>query len=263
MTEPVSSKAVLITGAARRVGRSLALACARAGYDVAVHYGTSAADAESLAGEIRALGRRALLLPADLADAQQTAALVEQAATQLSLTALINNASIFEPLEWDSTTLEDWNRNLAVNLTAPFLLSQTFARCLPAGQNGSILNLLDWRALRPGPDHLPYTISKVGLAGLTRSLAAALAPRIRVNGMALGAILPPNEGGNMPPNLGGSMPPNEGGNITPPDPGPLAQVPAQRWASLAEVDVTALFLLDGPGYITGEIIHVDGGRHVL
>lgn len=246
MTETASSKAVLITGAARRVGRSLALACARAGYDVAVHYRTSDADAESLAGEIRALGRRAVLLSADLADPVQAAGLVEEASTSLVLTALINNASIFEALDWRSTTLEDWNRNLAVNLTAPFLLSQSFARCLPPGQMGSILNLLDWRALRPGPDHLPYTISKVGLAGLTRSLAAALAPHIRVNGMALGAILPPNEGGQL----------------SPPDLGPLAQVPAQRWASLAEVDATALFLLDGPGYITGEIIHVDGGRHI-
>lgn len=250
MTESFSSKAVLITGAARRVGRSLALACARAGYDVAVHYRSSAADAESLAGEIRALGRRALLLPADLEDSHQVMGLVERVSKDLPLTALINNASIFDPLTWDSTSLEDWNRNLTVNLTAPFLLSQSFARCLPAGKTGAILNLLDWRALRPGPDHLPYTISKVGLAGLTRSLAAALAPRIRVNGIALGAILPPNQGGQLSPE-------------SVPDSGPLARVPAQRWAQLAEVDTTALFLLDGPGYITGEIIHVDGGRHVL
>ncbi len=239
---PLQGSLVLITGAARRVGRSLALACARAGAHVAIHYGRSQAEAESLAAEVQALGRRACLLQADLNDPASAAGLVEQAAAFGPLFGLVNNASVFEPLDWQSTSLADWNRHLAVNLTAPFLLSQAFARQL-AGGEGRIVNLLDWRALRPGPDHLPYTISKAALAALTRSLAAALAPAVTVNGLALGAILPPVDG----PSSGAALPPG---------------VPAGRWASLDEVDRALLFLLDGPAYITGEILHVDGGRHL-
>jgi len=103
--------------------------------------------------------------------------------------------------------------------------------------------LLDWRAMRPGSDHLPYTVSKSALAALTRSLAAALAPQITVNGLALGAILPPGNG-EVHRDI-------------------LNYVPAGRWASLEEVGQTLIFLLDGPAYITGEIIHVDGGRHLV
>ena len=246
----LQDKLVLITGGARRVGRSLALACARAGADVAVHYGQSRNDAEELAGEIENLGRRALLLQADLNDPQSAAGLIEQAASFGSLYALVNNASIFEPLDWQSTSLDDWNRHMAVNLTTPFLLSQAFARRLPAEAEGRIVNLLDWRALRPGKDHLPYTISKAGLAALTRSLAIALAPRITVNGLALGAILPPS---------GGSKPP-EGSTF---EQRLIQSVPAGRWARLEEVDQALLFLLDGAGYITGEFLHLDGGRHLV
>lgn len=244
----LQNRTVLITGAARRVGRSLALACARAGADVVVHYGTSQADAESLQDEIEALGRRALLLQADLNDAQQTAELVGRAWAWSPLYALVNNASIFDALDWRTTTLEDWNRNLMVNLTAPFLLSQAFARRLPQGAEGRIVNLLDWRALRPGVDHLPYTIAKAGLAALTRSLAAALAPGITVNGLALGLILPPSDGSQMQPADAQRL---------------VAKVPAGRWAELDEVDRALLFLLEGPAYITGEILHLDGGRHLV
>lgn len=247
---PLQDRLVLITGAAKRVGRSLALACARAGAHLAVHYGQSQADAESLQAEIRALGRQAWLIQADLGDPQQAVEVIERAAVNGPLYALVNNASIFDPLTWRTATLEDWNRNLMVNLTAPFLLSQAFATRLladPAAQ-GRIVNLLDWRALRPGVDHLPYTIAKAGLAALTRSLGVSLAPRITVNGLALGAILPPS----------GSMPAADN-----PDAQKLiAQVPAGRWAELEEVDQALLFLLAGPAYITGEILHIDGGRHL-
>ena len=246
----LQDRLVLITGAARRVGRSLALACARAGADVAVHYGQSRAEAETLAGEIESLGRRAVLLQADLNDPQAAAGLIEQAAAFGQLFALVNNASIFEPLNWQTTSLDDWNRHMAVNLTSPFLLSQAFARVLPAESEGRIVNLLDWRALRPGRNHFPYTISKAGLAALTRSLAIALAPRITVNGLALGAILPP-EGGSIPP---------EDSTF---EQRLIQAVPAGRWARLEEVDQALLFLLDGAGYTTGEILHLDGGRHLV
>jgi glucose 1-dehydrogenase len=239
----LDGKLVLITGAALRVGHHLALAVAQAGGDVVIHYGHSQEQAQKLQGEIQTMGRRAFLLQADLADAQQVSSLVERAFENGPLFALVNNAAIFGSAPWQAASLEEWNRLLAVNLTAPFLLSHSFAQQLPSGHKGRIINLLDWRALRPSSDHIPYTISKAGLAALTHALAVALAPRITVNGLALGAILPPSEG-EAPPNI-------------------LKNVPAGRWADLDEVDQALLFLLDGPEYITGEIIHVDGGRHLV
>ncbi len=239
----LDGKLIFITGAARRVGREMALAVARSGADVVIHYGQSLPDAQSLAEAIRALGRKAFLLQADLNDPVQVNSLVPLASEHGQLYALVNNAATFDPLSFDTTTLEDWNRTLMVNLTTPFLLSQSFARNLPSAATGRIVNLLDWRALRPSADHFPYTISKAALAVLTRSLAVALAPRISVNGLALGAILPPTDG-QAPANI-------------------LKNVPAARWADLDEVTQALVFLLDGPAYITGEIIHIDGGRHLI
>ena len=239
----LTNKVILITGGARRVGKALALAVARAGAEVVIHYGQSRIEAENVREEIETLGRKAILLQADLADPAQVASLMSRTLEHGPLFGLVNSAAIFEPLNWENSSLEDWNRHLAINLTAPFLLSQAFARALPPTESGRIVNLLDWRALRPGADHLPYTISKSALAALTQSLAIALAPRIVVNGLALGAILPPSDG-----NVASSI---------------LDQVPAGRWATLEEVGQALVFLLDGPAYVTGEIIYVDGGRHLL
>jgi NAD(P)-dependent dehydrogenase (short-subunit alcohol dehydrogenase family) len=236
---------------------------ARAGGDVIIHYGHSQDEAESLRREIETLGRKAVLLQAELNDPTQVNTLIPRALEHGPLFALVNNAAIFEPLTWESSSLEDWNRHLMVNLTVPFLLSQAFAHLLAPGETGRIINLLDWRALRPGPDHLPYTISKSALAALTSSLAVALAPKITVNGMALGAILPPTGGtptGGTPTGgtpTGGT--PHEG-NVAP---NILDKVPARRWADMDEVSQVLIFLLDGPAYITGEIIHIDGGRHLV
>ena len=239
----LKGKTVLITGGALRIGRSLALAIARAGGNIVLHYGKSQKEAESLRGEIEAAGRKAFILQADLADPVQVAGLISRAQEFAPLFALVNNASVFEPIGWEDISLEQWNLAMMVNLTTPFLLSQAFARSLEPEGNGRIVNLLDWRALRPGPDHLAYTISKSALAALTHSFAIALAPRITVNGLALGAILPPSNGAPAKVNL--------------------EQIPARRWANLEEVGQALIFLLDGPDYITGEIIHVDGGRHLV
>ncbi len=239
----LDGKTILITGAGRRIGRHLAISLSRAGADIVIHYGQSAAEAQSVVQEIEAVGRRAWSIQADLNDPAAAAALIPRVNQLAHPFAVIHNASIFEPLALADTTLDAWQRHLNVNLTAPFLISQSFAATLPAGTNGRIINLLDWRALRPAADHFPYTISKAALAALTRSLAAALAPVITVNGIAFGAILPPSDGGGT-----GAL---------------LNSVPAHRWADLSEVTQTALFLLDGPDYITGEIIHLDGGRHLI
>ncbi len=236
-------KSILITGGSRRIGRSIALALAQAGARVVLHYNRSKEQALSLLAEIEAAGSRAFLLQADLGDPDQVARIIPRALEYGPLYALINNAALFEPLTWDTTGLADWNRHLAVNLTAPFLLSQAFARSLAPDVTGRIVNILDWRALRPGADHLPYTISKSALAALTHSLAIALAPQVTVTGLALGAILPPTDGAAAEKIV--------------------AAVPAHRWGKLEEVNQAILFLLDGPEYMTGGILDLDGGRRLV
>lgn len=239
----LQGKTVLITGAGVRVGRAMALAVAQRGADVIIHFNQSREPAEALQSEIQQIGRSAHLLQADLENPRKAAQLLTRALNYGSIFALVNNAAIFESLSLQQTKFEDWEKHLAINLTAPFLLSQAFASTLRPGEEGRIINILDWRALRPGEDHFPYTISKAALAALTHSLAIALAPNITVNGLAFGAILPPSDGAE--------------------NTAVLENVPAQRWADLDEVGQALIFLLNGPAYITGEILHLDGGRHLV
>jgi pteridine reductase len=249
----LAGKTVLITGAAKRIGRHLALAVARAGANVVLHHSHSPEAAKETAQAIEQLGVKAWVLQADFARLEEAEALIPRAFGLANLYAIVHNAATFEALEMLDTTRSDWQRVMDINLTAPFLLSREFARHVnpsrlaesdqPAPVLGRIITLLDWRALRPGQDHFPYTISKAGLAALTQSMAVALAPRLTVNGLALGAILPPNDGANAAPKI--------------------QATPARRWADLDEVSQALLFLLDGPEFITGEILHVDGGRHLV
>ena len=234
-------KTILITGAARRLGRLFALACGRSGADVIIHHGHSPAEAESLRDEIASLGAQAWVLAADLSHPENVSQLIDRANELSPLYGLVNSASVFEPLTIHDTTLDDWNRHLNINLTAPFLLSQAFAKQISEGR---IINILDWRALRPGADHFPYPVSKSALAAMTKSLAVTFAPHITVNGLALGAILPPADNASASEKV-------------------IEAVPAQRWGEAGEVEEALLFLLSGPAYITGEIIHVDGGRHLV
>jgi len=241
--ETLLGKNVLITGAARRIGRALALSVAKAGGTVLIHYSHSKEEAIQTQTEIQELGQTAYILQGDFTIPDEVINLFLEAEKYGKIFALVNNASIFEPLSWDNTNLDAWNLHLKVNLTAPFLLSQSFARSVIPGENGRIVNILDWRALRPGYSHLPYIISKSALAALTQSLAIALAPNINVNGLALGAILPPINGSDV-------------SNIA-------KMIPAGRWGDVVEVGEALIYLLTGPSYITGEIIHVDGGRHLV
>src|SRR5687768_1429225 len=162
MNESLNGKTVLITGAARRLGRLFALACARAGTDVVIHHGHSDEEAEIVRNEVTRLGRRAWVFQADLSDSNQSRELIPQINESTPLHALVNSAAIFEQLSMEKTSLQDWERHVAINLTAPFLLSQAFAK--QALDGGRIVNILDWRALRPGADHFPYTVSKSALA---------------------------------------------------------------------------------------------------
>jgi pteridine reductase len=234
----LSDKTILITGAAKRVGKIFALACAKAGANVMIHHGHSLKEAESLRDEIASLGRSAWVLTCDLSQPDAVSNLITQANKLSSLYALVNSASIFENLSFQETRLENWEKHFAINLTAPFLLSQAFAK---QTQSGRIINILDWRALRPQADHFPYTITKSALASMTKSLAIALAPNITVNGLALGAILPPADSASAKDKI-------------------TENVPAKRWAEANEVESALIFTC--PTYITGEIIHLDGGRHL-
>ncbi len=238
----LENKSILITGAARRLGREIAFSVAEQGANVVLHYHTSKSEVEETADIIRQLNRSVWIFEADLTDSNSIQSLIEKSLSVTSLFALVNNASIFGNQSFADTSLEVWNRHLQVNLTAPFLLTQKFASTYSMQETGRVINMLDWRAIRPGKDHFAYTISKAALASMTRSTALSLAPRICVNAIALGAILPP-ENENPQPNL-------------------LKSVPLNRWAKLEELTRTAIFLLDGPDYITGEIIHLDGGRHL-
>lgn len=236
-----SGHSAIVTGAGRRLGKAFAQALADHGANVVVHYGHSAEEAEELVSGLLARGVQSAAVQADLANPAEAAGLVDRAERAIGeIDLLVNNAAIFGPIEALDASIEDWQLHMNVNLTAPFLIAQQFARARE-DKPGSIVNLLDWRAMRPGADHFPYTISKAALAALTQGLAVSFAPDIRVNGLALGAILPPSDGGTDDP---------------------LVRVPSGRWGTIEEAIEALLFLLVGPEYVTGEILHVDGGRHL-
>jgi len=241
MNESLNGKTILITGAARRLGRLFALACARAGADIVIHHAHSDEEAAKLKDEIESLGCIARVIASDFGKPDSVSRVIAQAFEFAPLYALVNNAAIFENISFQNASLEDWNKHLNINLTAPFLLSQEFAKHTNTGR---IVNILDWRALRPGADHFPYTITKAALAAMTKSLAVALAPNIIVNGLALGAILPPADEPSASEKI-------------------IESVPAKRWSEPGEAEDVLLFLLTSPAFITGEIIHVDGGRHLI
>ena len=174
----IRKKSVLITGAGKRIGRAIALDLASQGWGVAVHYFTSKDDADDVVAEITRQGGRAVAVQANLGVEAETTSLVPAAVEQLGpLTALINNASVFERDEIDSADRESWDRHMETNLRAPFVLSQAFARQLPAEERGCIVNILDQRVWSLTPHFTSYTLSKAGLWTLTQTLAMALAPQ--------------------------------------------------------------------------------------
>lgn len=243
----LKNKAALVTGSAKRVGKALALALAEQGCHIVVHYGRSKDAAAATVAQITALGVKAWPISADLADEAAVQGIVPFALEQAGrLDILINSASIFLPEDFLTANPATWDRSMQVNLKAPFLLSQAFARALPADRQGKIINLLDAVAMRPQNHHFSYTISKVGLEGLTKATAFALAGQnIQVNGIALGAILPNI---NDDPALFQRL---------------AKTIPARRTGSPQDVVRAMLYLLQAADYVTGEIIRIDGGKHLV
>ena len=183
-------KGALVTGAGVRIGRALAIALAADGFFVFVHHNRSAAEARATVAAIAAAGGKARAVRADLSSARQAEALVAKCrARGVQLTCLVNSASLFKLDRAPTATADDFDRHMAINLRAPLLLSQALARQLPDGETGVIVNLLDQKLYNLNPDFLTYTLSKVGLQGLTKLLAQAFAPRLRVAGIAPGLTL--------------------------------------------------------------------------
>ena len=186
----MSRGAALVTGAARRIGRTIALTLADAGWDVAVHHRRSAAEAAEVVRAIEATGRRATALAADLTLEADTSELVNRAAQALGpLTLLVNNASVFDDDRLGTVTSDSWTAHMETNLRAPVMLTQAFAAALPADDEGCVVNILDQRVRRLNPQFFSYTLSKAALWAATQTMAQALAPRIRVNGVGPGPTL--------------------------------------------------------------------------
>ncbi|CAI3933868.1 NAD(P)-dependent dehydrogenase [Commensalibacter communis] len=184
-------RVALITGATIRLGREIALTLAKVGFDIAVHARTRTPQADQVLTEIRALGRSAVLLTAELSNPEEVTSLVEQATQQLGrIGVLVNNASVFDRDEWDSVTLETWQQHQNPNLWAPFQLIQDFAKALPTGAEGCVINMLDQRVWSLTPHFVSYTVSKAALWTLTQTMALALAPKsIRVNAIGPGPAM--------------------------------------------------------------------------
>jgi NAD(P)-dependent dehydrogenase (short-subunit alcohol dehydrogenase family) len=237
-------RTVLVTGAGKRIGRAIALGLAGAGWAVAVHYGRGRAEAEAVARDIVAGGGRAEALAADLALEAEAKALVPRAAAALGpLGALVNNAAVFENDLALSVTRESWDRHLAINLRAPFLLMQEFARQLPPAAEGAIVNMLDERVLSLTPYFISYTLSKAGLWTLTQTMALALAPRIRVNGIGPGPALPSPRQSEEQFRRQSAM------------------MPLGRGTTPEEIAAAVRFLLEARA-MTGQMIALDGGQHL-
>jgi len=233
----------LVTGAGQRLGRAVALELARAGWGVAVHYRNSAAEAQTVADEVRALGGAAVTVRADLEDPAERHALVSKAieAAGAPLSALVNSAAIFEHDTIDTLSAELLQRHIAVNALTPSLLAREFAEALPEDARGAIVNFLDFKLASSYPDHFSYTLSKYALSGATDLLARALAPRVRVNAVAPGYVLPaPGQSDADFQRL-------------------RDDTPLHRGPHPEEIASAVRFLIENQA-VTGQTIYVDGGR---
>ena len=240
-----AKKSVLVTGAAKRLGRAIALHLAEAGWAIAVHYNNSQAEAEETVAALHEKGVHAAAINADLAMEDDTERLIARAREAVGpLTALVNNASVFENDTLATMTRQSWDKHMETNLRAPLLLSRNFAEQLPEGAEGAIVNLLDQRLWKPTPQFLSYGVCRAGLHWLTVTLAQALAPHIRVNGVAPGPTLR-NERQSE------------------------AHFKRQQESTILGRGATPEDIARAVGYliearaVTGQMIAVDGGQHLI
>ena len=245
MTKLNTAPGALVTGAARRIGRAIALGLAEDGWHVVVHYNRSREAAAQTVAAIQVQGGKATAIAADLSDPAGAARLIATSAEATGgLSCLVNNASMFSADDIATINASDFDAMMAVNLRAPVLLSRALAEALPDGVDAVIVNLLDQKLVNPNPDFLSYTLSKYGLGGLTTTLAMALGPRIRVCGVAPGLVLPSADQTR-----------SQFSTVH-------GRTPLGRGATSADVAGAVRYLVTA-GAVTGEVVLVDGGQHLV
>jgi 3-oxoacyl-[acyl-carrier protein] reductase/pteridine reductase len=234
-------KVALVTGAAKRIGRNVALRLASEGADVVVNYRSSKAEAEEVVAQISATGRRAVAIQADVANRADVIALFSAVEREFGrLDVLVNNAGMFFPAKFEELTEEQWDRILGANLKSQFLCSQTAAPMLRRSGHGRIINFASLGGLLAWPAYTHYCVSKAGVIMLTRCLARALAPEITVNAIAPGTITFPGDTPEIAEDF-------------------IRRAPLQRTGTPQDIDDAVIFLTQSP-FITGQVIVVDGGR---
>jgi NAD(P)-dependent dehydrogenase (short-subunit alcohol dehydrogenase family) len=239
----LKGRVALVTGAARRVGRTIAMRLADRGATMAVHYNRSRTEADDAVGEIERAGGRARAFGADLERVVEIERMVNEVLTAFGrIDVLVNCASVFYRKPIEELTERDWDLNLDVNLKAPFFLSKYAGAAMRRQGAGKIVNVGDWAGIRPYNNYLPYTVSKTGLIGLTRALAKALAPEVQVNCVALGPVMPPED-----------YSAEENARLA-------AATLTQRLGSPVDVANAVLFLCEGTDFATGSTLLLDGGR---
>jgi NAD(P)-dependent dehydrogenase (short-subunit alcohol dehydrogenase family) len=244
MNRDKSKGTALVTGAAHRIGRAIAVDLAEHGWNLALHCNSSEDSAQALADELRQKGVAAAIIKADLGDEAAVEDLIPEAAKQLGpVTLLVNNASVFESDTIGNATRASWDVHMAVNLRAPFVLTQSFANALPNGQYGNIVNLIDQRVWNLTPDFASYTVSKAGLWTLTQTTALALAPKIRVNAIGPGPTLKSIHQSE-------EQFKNE-----------WMSTPLQRSVDLDQICAAMRFILEAPA-MTGQMVALDSGQHL-
>ena len=237
-------RTALVTGGALRIGRAIVVDLAKHGWTIAIHYNTSGNAAKALAGDIRDEGGQAVAVRADLAREEETAGLLPRAAEEIGpITCLVNNASVFEKDTVETASRESWHAHMQVNLRAPFVLTQAFAARLPKDIGGNVINIIDQRVWNPTPNFTTYTLSKSALWTLTRTLAMALAPAIRVNAVGPGPTLPSWRQTEAEFTRQWSF------------------LPLRRRVMPNEIGEAVRFILDAPA-MTGQMIALDGGQHL-
>jgi glucose 1-dehydrogenase len=241
----IAGRSAIVTGGGHRVGRAITLALAKAGANVFIHYNRSSAAAVETAAEVTALGRDAAVGSVDLGEPASAPALITTAVEALGpISILVNSASGFPRDTIEDVTLEGWRRTFDLSLVTPVLLTQAFAAALPDDLDGAIINVTDVKTATPYRTHFSYVVAKGALDTFTSAAAVGLAPRIRVNAVALGVILPPpGEDESYAQQL-------------------AARLPLQRAGGTAPVAAAALALIAND-FVTGEVIRVDGGGHLV